>query len=42
MYDEEKEFIKDIAFDTDYNISEDTIFINKVYERRLYHSRRIQ
>lgn len=27
------EFIKGISFDTDYNISEDTIFINEVYER---------
>lgn len=27
------EFIKDLVFDEDYNISEDTLFINKVYER---------
>ena len=28
-----KEFIKGLEFDEDYNISEDTIFINQVYDR---------
>ena len=27
------EFIEGLSFDTDYNISEDTLFINEVYER---------